>query len=166
MIVLLASLAVFLALGVPIAYSLGLSGFLYFVFEQPELVSILPPRFFAGMDLYAMIALPLFVLMGLLMNAGGITTRLINFSMLFVGRFRGGLGAVNVFASMIFGGISGSSVSDTASVGAVLSLPKRNATADRVAVILTFADLASTILLVNGHLLLESPRRCPLKTLR
>jgi tripartite ATP-independent transporter DctM subunit len=120
MIFLLASLAVFLTLGVPIAYSLGLSGFLYFVFEQPELVSILPPRFFAGMDLYAMIALPLFVLMGLLMNAGGITTRLINFSMLFVGRFRGGLGAVNVFASMIFGGISGSSVSDTASVGAVL----------------------------------------------
>jgi tripartite ATP-independent transporter DctM subunit len=120
MIILLASLVVFLALGVPIAYSLGLSGFLYFVFEQPGLVSILPPRFFAGMDLYAMIALPLFVLMGLLMNAGGITTRLINFSLLFVGRFRGGLGAVNVFASMIFGGISGSSVSDTASVGAVL----------------------------------------------
>jgi tripartite ATP-independent transporter DctM subunit len=72
------------------------------------------------MDSYAMIALPLFILMGLLMNAGGITTRLIDFSMLFVGRFRGGLGAVNVFASMVFGGISGSSVSDTASVGAVL----------------------------------------------
>jgi tripartite ATP-independent transporter DctM subunit len=120
MIILLASLTMFLILGVPIAYSLGLSGFLYFVFEHPELVSILPPRFFAGMDLDAMMALPLFVLMGLLMNAGGITTRLINFSMLFVGRFRGGLGAVNVFASMIFGGISGSSVSDTASIGAVL----------------------------------------------
>ena len=120
MIILLTSLAVFLALGVPIAYSLGLSGFLYFVFEHPELVSILAPRFLAGMDSYAMIALPLFVLMGLLMNAGGITSRLINFSLLFVGRFRGGLGAVNVFASMIFGGISGSSVSDTASVGAVL----------------------------------------------
>jgi tripartite ATP-independent transporter DctM subunit len=72
------------------------------------------------MDSYAMIAMPLFVLMGLLMNAGGITSRLIDFSLLFVGRFRGGLGAVNVFASMVFGGISGSSVSDTASVGAVL----------------------------------------------
>lgn len=58
--------------------------------------------------------------MGLLMNSGGITTRLINFSLLFVGRFRGGLGLVNVVASMIFGGISGSSVSDTASIGAVL----------------------------------------------
>ena len=132
MIILLSSLAVFLTLGIPIAYSLGLSGFLYFVFEHPELVSILAPRFLAGMDSYAMIALPLFVLMGLLMNAGGITSRLINFSLLFVGRFRGGLGAVNVFASMIFGGISGSSVSDTASVGAVLipEMQKKGYTAE------------------------------------
>ena len=132
MIILLTSLAVFLILGIPIAYSLGLSGFLYFVFEHPELVSILAPRFLAGMDSYAMIALPLFVLMGLLMNAGGITSRLINFSLLFVGRFLGGLGAVNVFASMIFGGISGSSVSDTASVGAVLipEMKKKGYTAE------------------------------------
>jgi len=67
-----------------------------------------------------MIALPLFIAMGCLMNESGITRRLINFSLLFVGRFRGGLGLVNIVASMIFGGISGSSVSDTASVGAVL----------------------------------------------
>ena len=120
MIVLLTSLAVCLVLGIPIGYSLGLSGFFYFLFERPELLPILPQRFLAGMDSYAMIAMPLFVLMGLLMNAGGITSRLIDFSLLFVGRFRGGLGAVNVFASMVFGGISGSSVSDTASVGAVL----------------------------------------------
>jgi len=120
MIVLLTSLAVCLVLGIPIGYSLGLSGFFYFLFERPEILPILPQRFLAGMDSYAMIALPLFVLMGLLMNAGGITSRLIDFSLLFVGRFRGGLGAVNVFASMVFGGISGSSVSDTASVGAVL----------------------------------------------
>ena len=120
MIVLLTSLAVCLVLGIPIAYSLGLSGFFYFFFERPEILPILPQRFLAGMDSYAMIAMPLFVLMGLLMNAGGITSRLIDFSLLFVGRFRGGLGAVNVFASMVFGGISGSSVSDTASVGAVL----------------------------------------------
>jgi hypothetical protein len=118
--ILLVSLFVFLILGIAIACSLGLSGFFYFVFVHPELLSILPQRFLAGMDSYAMIALPLFILMGLLMNAGGITTRLIDFSMLFVCRFRGGPGAVNVFASMVFGGISGSSVSDTASVGAVL----------------------------------------------
>ncbi len=120
MIVLIISLIVFLVMGIPIAYSLGLSGFCYFLVVHPELLLVLPQRLFAGMNSYAMIALPLFVAMGLLMNAGGITTRLIDFSLLFVGRLRGGLGAVNVLASMIFGGISGSSVSDTASIGAVL----------------------------------------------
>lgn len=120
MLILLASLAAFLLIGVPIAYSLGLSGFVYFAVVHPELLTILPARLYAGMNSYAMIAMPLFVFMGLLMNSGGITTRLIDFSLLFVGRFRGGLGLVNVIASMIFGGISGSSVSDTASVGAVL----------------------------------------------
>jgi tripartite ATP-independent transporter DctM subunit len=120
MIVLIVSLLLFLIMGIPIAYSLGLSGFCYFLVVHPELLPVLPQRLFAGMDSYAMIALPLFVAMGLLMNAGGITGRLIDFSLLFVGRLRGGLGAVNVLASMIFGGISGSSVSDTASIGAVL----------------------------------------------
>lgn len=120
MLILLASLLVFLLLGIPIAYSLGLSGLAYFTVVHPELLSILPARLYAGMNSYAMIAMPLFVFMGLLMNSGGITTRLIDFSLLFVGRLRGGLGLVNVIASMIFGGISGSSVSDTASVGAVL----------------------------------------------
>jgi tripartite ATP-independent transporter DctM subunit len=120
MATLLISLGIFLILGIPIAYSLGLSSFLYFVIYHPELLPILPQRLYSGMDSYAMIALPLFVLMGLLMNEGGITRRLIDFSLIFVGRLRGGLGAVNVLASMIFGGISGSSVSDTASIGAVL----------------------------------------------
>ena len=120
MIILIVSLVLFLIMGIPIAYSLGLSGFCYFLVIHPELLPVLPQRLFAGMNSYAMIALPLFVAMGLLMNAGGITSRLIDFSLLFVGRLRGGLGAVNVLASMIFGGISGSSVSDTASIGAVL----------------------------------------------
>ena len=61
MIVLLTSLAVCLVLGIPIGYSLGLSGFFYFVFERPELLPILPQRFLAGMDSYAMIAMPLFI---------------------------------------------------------------------------------------------------------
>jgi tripartite ATP-independent transporter DctM subunit len=118
--VLLISLVVFLVIGVPIAYSLGLSAFLYFIVYYPELLMILPQRFYAGLNMYALIALPLFILMGLLMNASGITSRLIDFSLLFVGRFRGGLGLVNVVASMVFGGISGSSASDTASIGSVL----------------------------------------------
>ena len=120
MTLLLISLAIFLLVGIPIAYSLGLSALLYFTIMRPELIVVLPQRFFAGMDSYALIALPLFILMGQLMNAGGITNRLINFCLIFVGRFRGGLGLVNVAASMLFGGISGSSASDTASIGSVL----------------------------------------------
>ncbi len=118
--ILLISFVFLLVIGVPIAYALGLSGLAYFHFIHPELISILPQRLLSGMDSYAMIALPLFILMGLLMNEGGITKRLINFSLLFVGKMRGGLGLVNVISSMIFGGISGSSVADTASIGAVL----------------------------------------------
>ena len=120
MTILLLSLLLLLILGIPIAYALGLSSFGYFVLIHPELLSILPMRFFSGLNLYVLIALPLFILMGLLMNSSGITARLIDFSLLFVGRLRGGLGLVNVMASMIFGGISGSSASDTASIGAVL----------------------------------------------
>ena len=75
---------------------------------------------FAGMDSYTLIALPLFILMGQLMNESKITSKLIDFCLLFVGKIRGGLGLVNVTSSMLFGGISGSSVSDTASIGSVL----------------------------------------------
>ncbi len=140
MTILLLSLLIFLVLGIPVAYSLGLSAFSYLVIYQPELLIILPQRFFSGLNMYALIALPLFILMGLLMNKTKITSRLIDFSLLFVGRFRGGLGLVNVIASMIFGGISGSSASDVASIGAVLipemekrGYPKRFATGITVA---------------------------------
>ncbi len=120
MIILLGSLIALLLLGVPIAYSLGLSAMAYFLIEQPALIGILPQRLFAGINNYALISLPLFILMGLVMNNGGITQRLLDLSMFFVGRMKGGLGLVNVVGSMIFGGISGSSASDTASIGSVL----------------------------------------------
>lgn len=120
MILLLASLFVLLVIGVPIAYSLGFSALLYFLVERPSLLLVLPQRVFSGLDSYAMIALPLFCLMGLLMNESGITNRLINFLMVFVGRLPGGLALVNVLDSMVFGGISGSSVADVASLGTVM----------------------------------------------
>ena len=120
MTVLLLSLIVLLGLGVPVAYALGLSAVAYFALLAPELTIVLPQRLFAGMNSYALIALPLFILMGQIMNASGITERLVSFCLVFVGRFPGGLGLVNVTASMLFGGISGSSASDTASIGSVL----------------------------------------------
>jgi len=110
----------FLAIGVPIAYSLGLSTTLYFIFFNNELLQVMPQILFAGMDSYTLIALPLFILMGQLMNESQITSKLIDYCLIFVGKIRGGLGLVNVISSMLFGGISGSSVSDTASIGSIL----------------------------------------------
>jgi len=120
MVVLLLSLFIFLGIGVPIAYSLGLSTTLYFIFFNNDLLQVMPQILFAGMDSYTLIALPLFILMGQLMNESQITSRLIDYCLIFVGKIRGGLGVVNVISSMLFGGISGSSVSDTASIGSIL----------------------------------------------
>lgn len=120
MIILFGTLFVFLVIGLPIAYALGLASFAYFLFAAPELLIVMPQRVFSGMNNYALISLPLFILMGQVMNSSGITARLIDMSMVLLGRLRGGLGLVNITASMIFGGISGSSTSDTASIGAVM----------------------------------------------
>ena len=128
MLILILSFAVFLVVGVPIAYALGLSSLMYLLIEQPSLAVVIPQRVFSGMNNYALISLPLFILMGQVMNSSGITARLIDLSTVVVGRLRGGLGLVNVFSSMVFGGISGSSTSDTASIGAVMipEMRKRN----------------------------------------
>jgi tripartite ATP-independent transporter DctM subunit len=107
-------------IGIPIAFSLGLSTAVYFLFFNIELLQVIPQILFAGMDSYTLIALPLFILMGQLMNESNITSRLIDYCLIFVGKVRGGLGLVNVTSSMLFGGISGSSVSDTASIGSIL----------------------------------------------
>ena len=120
MIILLFSLFAFLAIGVPIAFSLGLSTTLYFIIFNKDLLQVVPQMLFAGMDSYTLIALPLFILMGQLMNESKITSRLIDYCLIFIGNIRGGLGIVNVISSMLFGGISGSSVSDTASIGSIL----------------------------------------------
>jgi tripartite ATP-independent transporter DctM subunit len=120
MIVLIAVLLALAFLGVPIGYALGAAGLSYFLVYHPELLVLLPERLFSGMNSSLLIALPLFMMMGLFMNEGNLTRRMIDLLMMLIGRVRGALGLVNVLVSMVFGGISGSSVSDTASVGAIL----------------------------------------------
>ena len=120
LIVLFVSLVIFILMGVPIGYSLGGAGILYFLFESPSMLMMIPQRVFSGLNSYILIAMPLFMLAGELMNHGGLTKRLINFALLICKPFRGGLGEVNVVASMIFGGITGSSVADTSALGSIL----------------------------------------------
>ena len=110
LIILFVSLIVLILIGVPIGYSLGGAGILYFFSENPQFLMMMPQRVFSGLNSYILIAMPLFMLAGELMNTGGITKRIINFCMEILRPIHGGLGEVNIVASMIFGGISGSSV--------------------------------------------------------
>lgn len=118
--ILLSSFIVFVAIGVPLCYSLGASAAAYFMLAKPAFMGIFAQRIWSGSCSYVLIALPLFILAGELMNNGGITRRILNFSLYLVRPIRGGLGEVNVIASMIFGGITGSSVADTSAIGSVL----------------------------------------------
>ncbi len=120
LITLFVSLIVFILIGVPIGYSLGGAGINYFLTENATFLMTVPQRVFSGLNSYILIAMPLFMLSGELMNHGGLTKRLINFALLICKPFRGGLGEVNVVASMIFGGITGSSVADTSALGSIL----------------------------------------------
>lgn len=120
LVLLFVALLVFILIGVPIGYSLGGAGIIYFLLENPSFLLSVPQRVFAGLNSFILIAMPLFMLSGELMNHGGLTNRLINFALLICKPFRGGLGEVNVVASMIFGGITGSSVADTSALGSIL----------------------------------------------
>ena len=118
--ILLIVFIVLLLLRVPLVFALAGSSLLYMGLFSPEYMVIIPQRIWSGTDSFVIIAMPLFIMMGELMNRGGITKRIIDFSLYLVRPIRGGLGEVNVVASMIFGGISGSSVADTSALGSVL----------------------------------------------
>ena len=117
---LLIGLIVFAAIGVPLAFAIGASCITYLSAAQPMFLSMMPQRIWNGVYSELMIAMPLFMLAGELMNTGGITKRIIDFCMEILRPFHGGLGEVNIVASMIFGGISGSSVADTSALGSIL----------------------------------------------
>lgn len=105
--------------GMPIAFSLGISSLLYIVLNDIPL-NVIPQKMFEGINSFTLLCIPGFILAGNLMNAGGITKRIINFANNVVGHIRGGLGLANVGASMGFGGISGTALADTASIGSVM----------------------------------------------
>ncbi len=121
-LILVVSFVILIGLGVPIAYSLGISGTL------TMLVSILPlpayttlaQRIATALDSFALLAIPFFILAGQLMNRGGIAIRLIEFAKVLVGRLPGGLAFVNIIANMLFGAISGSSAAAASAIGSFM----------------------------------------------
>ncbi|RED93022.1 TRAP transporter large permease [Marinoscillum furvescens] len=117
--VLLISFLVFLIVRIPIAFALGLSCLLYALLADIPLV-VLPAKMYSGIDVFVLLSVPGFILAGNLMNEGGLTERIITFCNHLLGHIRGGLALANIGASMLFAGISGTAVSDTASIGAVM----------------------------------------------
>jgi tripartite ATP-independent transporter DctM subunit len=118
-LVLLGSLFLMIALGVPVAYALGIASLVGALWIDIPLDAVML-KISDGVDNFALLAIPFFVLAGAIMAEGGMARRLVAFASVFVGFIRGGLALVNILASTFFGAISGSSVADTASIGSVL----------------------------------------------
>lgn len=118
-IAMFALLFALLLVGIPIAFSIGLSVLCVLVVTDVPLL-IFAQRAANAADSFALLAIPLFVLAGELMNRGGLTERLVGFAQSLIGHLRGGLGQTSVLSSLIFANVSGSAVADTTAVGSVM----------------------------------------------
>lgn len=108
-----------LLLGSPVVFAVAASGFSYFVFTPGlwDLVGAFPHKVFAGMDSFVFLCIPLFVMAGEIMNRGGLMEELVKFVQVMIGHLRGGMAYVNIMASMLFGGITGSGLADVSALG-------------------------------------------------
>jgi tripartite ATP-independent transporter DctM subunit len=122
-VVLLLVFAVLLAAGVPIAFTLGLAAFaaLAVSLDPGSASTVLAQRLATGLDSFALLAIPFFILSGNLMNRGGIAARLVDLAKVVVGRLPGGLAYVNVLANMLFGAVSGSAAASAAANGGFMA---------------------------------------------
>ena len=111
----------FLVAGGAVAYAVGAASVLAFIAtDNARFLAVIPQRIFSQIDVFALMAMPLFILAGEIMNRAGITRALVEFAMAVAGRLKGGLGHVNILASIFFAGISGSAVADAAALGNTL----------------------------------------------
>lgn len=144
-----ALLLICLIIGLPIAFSI-VAALLYFmaVGEFPYHLRIVATQMFGGIKSYPLLAIPLFILAGELMNESGITSRIITFTSVLVGRFRAGLAMVNIWASVVFAGLSGSAVADTSAIGRVFipEMEKRGYPRDFAAAITAASSVIGPII--------------------
>lgn len=108
--------ALFLLVGLPIAFSMGTAGIIFFNLNEVPLIAI-AQKILTGTDSFVLLAIPLYILAGELMETGGIARRILELAGALVGHIRGGLGHIVIVATMIMSGISGSSTADTAAIG-------------------------------------------------
>jgi tripartite ATP-independent transporter DctM subunit len=121
LIIVIAILFCLLLVGSPVIFAIGGAGLAYFIIKPGiwALVPVYAHKFFTGMDGFIWLCIPLFIMAGEVMSKIGMTDRLLNFAQLLVGRLKGGLAYVNVLASMLFGGVSGSALADISALGPI-----------------------------------------------
>ncbi len=120
--VLVFSFIILLVIGVPIAFSIGISGILTMLVSIDVIPALttFSQRMATGLDSFALLAIPFFILAGNIMNSGGIAIRLIDFARVLVGKIPGGVAIVNVLANMLFGAISGSAAASASAIGSIM----------------------------------------------
>jgi tripartite ATP-independent transporter DctM subunit len=111
---------IFMVLGLPIGYCMGLAAILAILYDGQLPVLILAQQFYEALDNFSLLAVPLFVLAGELMSVAGITERLVNMSRALIGHFRGGLAQANIMTNMFMGAISGSALADLTAIGSIM----------------------------------------------
>ncbi|MBT8360053.1 MAG: TRAP transporter large permease [Desulfobacterales bacterium] len=151
LLLLLGIFAFCVVIGMPVAFALGVAAVSCFYYEGlPMMIAF--QRIISGISIFALMAIPFFIFAGELMFHGGIAMRLVRFASSAVGAMRGGLGIVNVFSSMLFGGISGSAIADISALGSILiPVMKEKGYDDDYAVNVTVTSSLAGIIIPPSH---------------
>ena len=151
LLILLGIFAICVIIGMPVAFALGVAAVSAFFYEGlPMMIAF--QRIISGISIFALMAIPFFIFAGELMFHGGIAMRLVRFASSAVGAMRGGLGVVNVFSSMLFGGISGSAIADISALGSILiPVMKEKGYDDDYAVNVTVTSSLAGIIIPPSH---------------
>jgi tripartite ATP-independent transporter DctM subunit len=155
--ILAVSFAIFLLLGVPVAFAIGLSAVCTILYEGLPLAVVFQ-QMRAGMNIFSFLAIPFFIFAGELMLHGGIADRIVSFAKALVGHIRGGLGMANVVACTLFGGISGSAVADVSAMGAVMipMMKREGYDADYAVNVTTHAALVGVLMPTSHNMIIYS----------
>ncbi|NOC83312.1 MULTISPECIES: TRAP transporter large permease [Ruegeria] len=148
---------IFLLIGLPVFFALlAAPGILLWLNGQTNDITLLYRNVYNGMDSFPLMAIPFFMLAGELMNRGGITIRLVEFSQALMGHLRGGLAHVNVLSSILFAGLSGSAVADTSALGSMLipAMEKQGYTRKFAAAITAASSVIGPIIPPSGIMII------------
>jgi tripartite ATP-independent transporter DctM subunit len=149
------SFLIFLVLGVPVAFAIGLSCLATFAVEGLPLATAMQ-MMVSGMNVFSFLAIPFFIFSGELMLHGGIADKILDFARSLVGHWKGGLGLANVMASTLFGGVSGSPVADTSAMGGVLIpiMKREGYSADYAVNVTTHASLTGALMPTSHNMII------------